>query len=107
MPDQMKPRFGAASQQRLLAFKLLHIIFAEVAQTKAVSLLDCARRKFLGYRDKRNVGAAAAGPLGRSSDARFYFVYFFAEQKTIIRLAQGSPALIPAACLRRPPDALH
>jgi len=66
----MKPRPGEFPHHGRLAFELLHVILAELAQSQCVGLLYRVGGKDLGDRQQPDGGRIAPRAFGRTPDAR-------------------------------------
>jgi len=63
MADEVKSGVGETRERRMFLLELLHVIFAEFAQTQSVRFADYLRRKFLGHRNERDFRASTASAL--------------------------------------------
>jgi len=72
VPDKVIAGVRAIGQLGALQLELLHIVFAEVAQTELVSVANHAGGKFLGHRDELNIGTLAPRARRCGYDAGFH-----------------------------------
>jgi hypothetical protein len=86
VPDEVEPCAGAAVEFGTLGFKLLNIVFTEVAEAEFVSLAHHRRGKFLGDRQKKNVTTAAPRAGSRVSNSSLdEFQILFQHQPPVAR----------------------
>ena len=71
MADQVETRAVAGGQPRPLGFEFLDVVFAEIAQTKAVSFVDHGGRELLRYRDQGDIRPLPAGAGDSFRDSGF------------------------------------
>ena len=68
MPDQVVARVRQAGKLRGLTLELLHVVFAEVAQSQIVGLAKGVGGKHFGDGQEENSGRIAPRPAGRTRD---------------------------------------
>jgi len=62
MADQMKPSALEVGHQRSLLLHLLHVVFAEFAQSQPICVADSIGAEYFGYREQANRSAIPSGP---------------------------------------------
>jgi hypothetical protein len=72
MADQVELRASQLGHARMLALKFLHVVFAEAAQAKRVSLANHVGRKLFGDGDKTDVRTLASRARSGTLDAFFH-----------------------------------